>query len=173
HHPAVADQPVYLADQGDDAGHRRRLQRLLHGGGGVDHPKRSHDRTDRHPHGRLPRHQLHAGAGVQQDQPGDRPAGGAGRVMMTIVEQAFGRRFVNRLRDRPLASLLNLAISLVGIALIAWIAWGLFSWGVVNAMWTSTTGAEACRGATGACWAVIQARWRVILFGLYPYDEQW
>lgn len=93
--------------------------------------------------------------------------------MMTIVEQALGRRFINRLRDRPLASLLNVAISLAGIALIVWIAWGLFTWGVVNAVWTSDTGAEACRGATGACWAVIEARWRVILFGLYPYDEQW
>jgi general L-amino acid transport system permease protein len=26
---------------------------------------------------------------------------------------------------------------------------------------------------TGACWAVIEWRWRIILFGLYPYDEQW
>ena len=26
---------------------------------------------------------------------------------------------------------------------------------------------------SGACWAVIQARGRLILFGLYPYEEHW
>ena len=30
-----------------------------------------------------------------------------------------------------------------------------------------------CQAAAGACWSVIAARWRIILFGLYPYEQQW
>jgi general L-amino acid transport system permease protein len=93
--------------------------------------------------------------------------------MTAIVERIRGRAFATRLRERTFSTLLNIAVSVLGIAVIAWVAWSLFSWGVVNAVWTSSNGAEGCRGATGACWAVIEARWRVILFGLYPYDEQW
>ena len=30
-----------------------------------------------------------------------------------------------------------------------------------------------CIDNGGACWAFIQAKWRLILFGTFPYDEQW
>ena len=32
---------------------------------------------------------------------------------------------------------------------------------------------DQCTHDAGACWAVIESRGRLILFGLYPYDEQW
>ena len=32
---------------------------------------------------------------------------------------------------------------------------------------------DVCRQASGACWAVIAQKYRLILFGIYPYDEQW
>jgi len=32
---------------------------------------------------------------------------------------------------------------------------------------------SACAAASGACWAVIHAHARSIIFGLYPYAEQW
>src|SRR3954471_12329328 len=58
---------------------------------------------------------------------------------------------------------------------------GLFEWGVVNAVWSVPAGANgmpdtaACQNAKGigACWAVIADKYRLILFGRYPYDEQW
>src|SRR4051812_18239015 len=58
---------------------------------------------------------------------------------------------------------------------------GLFEWGVVNAVWSVPAGANgmpdttACQEAKGigACWAVIADKYRLILFGRYPYDEQW
>jgi general L-amino acid transport system permease protein len=58
---------------------------------------------------------------------------------------------------------------------------GLFEWGVVNAIWSVPVGANgmadtsACQNAAGvgACWAVIADKYRLILFGRYPYDEQW
>ena len=35
--------------------------------------------------------------------------------------------------------------------------------------------AEACQAArgTGACWGVIAEKYRLIIFGRYPYEEQW
>jgi len=46
-----------------------------------------------------------------------------------------------------------------------------FRWAVVDSLWFST--GEACRGAEGACWSVIPANIRFILFGFFPYKLQW
>lgn len=32
---------------------------------------------------------------------------------------------------------------------------------------------QVCQNISGACWAFIADKYRLILFGLYPYDEQW
>src|SRR4051794_13720619 len=63
--------------------------------------------------------------------------------------------------------------------LIKW-AVSFFDWGVLHAVWSvpyTQTGPDpsACREAkgVGACWAVIADKYRFILFGRYPYDEQW
>jgi len=48
----------------------------------------------------------------------------------------------------------------------------LFEWAVLNATWSAGP-IEACEQAAGACWTVIAQRYRIILFGLYPYAEQW
>ncbi|MEQ8322489.1 MAG: amino acid ABC transporter permease [Rhodospirillales bacterium] len=45
-------------------------------------------------------------------------------------------------------------------------------WGVLNATWLADSG-EACRDIAGACWAVIPAKYRVMFFGIYPYEEHW
>jgi general L-amino acid transport system permease protein len=58
---------------------------------------------------------------------------------------------------------------------------GLVEWGIVNAIWsvpygdTGIADTSACQNAkgTGACWAVIADKYRLILFGRYPYEEQW
>ncbi len=57
---------------------------------------------------------------------------------------------------------------------------GFFEWAVVNAVWSVPEGASgpdtsACRAVqgVGACWAVIADRYRFILFGRYPFAEQW
>ena len=54
-------------------------------------------------------------------------------------------------------------------------------WAFIGAVWSvpySATGiadTTVCQNAreTGACWAVIADKWRLILFGRYPYDQQW
>ena len=44
-------------------------------------------------------------------------------------------------------------------------------WAFIDSAW-HTTG-QACRQAAGACWSIISMNYRFILFGFYPYDQQW
>ena len=73
------------------------------------------------------------------------------------------------------------AVTLVLGYVILRTLFGLFEWGVVNAIWsvpygpTGLANTAACQNARGigACWAVLGDKYRLILFGRYPYDEQW
>jgi len=48
----------------------------------------------------------------------------------------------------------------------------LSKWALVDAVW-SPDRATACRDSQGACWAFIADKYRFILFGTFPADEQW
>ena len=83
-------------------------------------------------------------------------------------------------RANLFGSWLSGIVSIVLIALILRFAWTMFSWGVLHAVWTVPQGANgpdtsACRNAigVGACWALVPEKYRFILFGFYPYAEQW
>jgi general L-amino acid transport system permease protein len=56
-------------------------------------------------------------------------------------------------------------------ALISWLP-GLINWAFIDAVW-GRAAPEACKAAEGACWAFIREKHRLILFGTYPYEEQW
>jgi general L-amino acid transport system permease protein len=47
----------------------------------------------------------------------------------------------------------------------------LFRWAFIDSAW-HTTG-QACKQAAGACWSVVSINYRFILFGFYPYEQQW
>ena len=64
-------------------------------------------------------------------------------------------------------------MSLLSLAVLAFVVWNLLSWALLSAVFDPSRGPEACQAASGACWSVIAARWRIILFGLFPYEEQW
>ena len=67
-------------------------------------------------------------------------------------------------------------VSLLLLFLIVKWAMGFIEWGVINAVWSVPNNqTQACRDlrGTGACWAVITEKHRFILFGTYPYEEQW
>lgn len=80
---------------------------------------------------------------------------------------------LTRLQKRYFSTPLNTMLSLAGAALIAFVVWHVLRWAVLDAVFTSANGAQACKEAAGACWAVIHARWRLMFFGLYPYEEHW
>ncbi|GAC1327532.1 MAG: amino acid ABC transporter permease [Beijerinckiaceae bacterium] len=53
---------------------------------------------------------------------------------------------------------------------------GIVEWGVINAVWwVPNNQSQACRAlrGSGACWAVVTEKHRFILFGTYPFDQQW
>ncbi len=47
----------------------------------------------------------------------------------------------------------------------------LIRWMFTDSVWFSSPG--ECRQVSGACWSIITANLRFILFGFYPYDQQW
>lgn len=49
----------------------------------------------------------------------------------------------------------------------------LIQWAFIEAVWVSPDGADACKAASGACWAVIGEKYRLMLFGTFPYEEHW
>lgn len=63
-------------------------------------------------------------------------------------------------------------VSAATAAVIAWLAWKLARWAVLDATW-SGDGIEACHARGGACWAFVRDKARLILFGTYPFEAQW
>jgi general L-amino acid transport system permease protein len=69
-------------------------------------------------------------------------------------------------------SAVNTIITIASVLLLAWFVPPLVEWVLIDSRWGDTAPAE-CRKAAGACWAFIHEKHRLILFGRYPYDEQW
>lgn len=68
----------------------------------------------------------------------------------------------------------NTIITLVVLAFLAWILPKAIGWLFVNAVWGKAplAACDAVRG-DGACWAVVWEKFRFMMFGVYPFDEQW
>jgi general L-amino acid transport system permease protein len=58
-------------------------------------------------------------------------------------------------------------------AILLWAGWHLFDWAVLNAVFRPDAAACHALEGSGACWGVVAEKYRVILFGRYPLDEQW
>jgi general L-amino acid transport system permease protein len=67
----------------------------------------------------------------------------------------------------PLTSLGTLLIGAILLLLLP----QFFSWALLNAVWIPN--AETCKAASGACWGVVTEKLRFIIFGRYPFEEQW
>ncbi|MFC3058942.1 amino acid ABC transporter permease [Paenirhodobacter populi] len=81
---------------------------------------------------------------------------------------------VRALTGALFGSTFSTLITLIGGALLLVFAWFALKWAIVDAVWTAPGGSAACaKPGAGACWAVIGAKYPVILFGAFPYAEQW
>ena len=69
----------------------------------------------------------------------------------------------------PLDTVLTLGVGL----LLLWLLWIAVDWALLRAVFRAEDVVQCQDKAAGACWSVIDARHRLILFGLYPYDEHW
>jgi general L-amino acid transport system permease protein len=76
-------------------------------------------------------------------------------------------------RNALFGSIGNTLLTLAIVALLAWAVPKLVGWVLLHAVFHAD--ADACRAAehAGACWGVIAEKHRAILFGRYPYEQQW
>jgi general L-amino acid transport system permease protein len=65
----------------------------------------------------------------------------------------------------------NSVFTLVTLLFLANVLPALVRWAFIDSLFMST--GEQCRAVDGACWSIIPANLRFILFGFYPYDQQW
>ena len=57
----------------------------------------------------------------------------------------------------------------IGLVLLATVP-RFLNWAFVNAIWAKDY--DACHAAAGACWGVVAEKYRIIIFGRYPFEEQ-
>ena len=75
------------------------------------------------------------------------------------------------LRRNFFSSPFNIILTFILLFVAAKLLWNFFDWAVLKAMWDGD--AETCRQGDGACWAYVREKARYVLFGHYPYEEQW
>jgi general L-amino acid transport system permease protein len=92
------------------------------------------------------------------------------------VERGVAHYAWRWLRANLFSSISSSLITLLLIALLAKVVASLLQWGLWDAVFSVPgNDTSACRAARGfgACWAVIPEKYRFILFGTYPFDQQW
>ena len=78
-------------------------------------------------------------------------------------------RISRNIFQTPIQAIISLSL----IGLIVLFLPSFIDWAFLNAIW-STADPSACAAAdAGACWAVVAEKHRVMLFGAFPFDEQW
>ena len=65
----------------------------------------------------------------------------------------------------------NSLLTLLTILVLYKVIPPLIRWAFIDSRWLSS--ADACRQGSGACWSIIPANIRFIIFGFYPYDLHW
>ncbi|WP_417208575.1 amino acid ABC transporter permease [Antarctobacter sp.] len=92
-----------------------------------------------------------------------------------VIPAALPRQtMVTRLRARYFATPRDTVVTLVFAAFAAWVLWALIDWALLKATFAPNA-RDICRENPegGACWSVVSTRWRIVLFGLYPFEQQW
>jgi len=75
------------------------------------------------------------------------------------------------LKEHAFSSPLETLMTILFVGGLSYLAYLIADWAFINAVW-SMDNVDLCQEATGACWSVIEARYRLIIFGLYPYELQ-
>jgi general L-amino acid transport system permease protein len=75
------------------------------------------------------------------------------------------------IRFNLFSSWFNSILTIIAVYCLWVILPPLIRWAFIDSLWVST-GAE-CRQSDGACWSLIPANIRFIIFGFYPYEQQW
>jgi general L-amino acid transport system permease protein len=74
------------------------------------------------------------------------------------------------MRENLFSSPLNTILTLIIASLLWFSILPFLKWAFIGACWSPNAD---CRTSSGACWSIITANWRIILFGFYPQDILW
>ncbi|MFZ4440150.1 MAG: amino acid ABC transporter permease [Syntrophales bacterium] len=66
---------------------------------------------------------------------------------------------------------LNSILTIVTLVLLYKVVPPFVRWAFIDSLWFSS--AEQCRAGSGACWSIIPANIRFIIFGFYPHELHW
>jgi general L-amino acid transport system permease protein len=77
------------------------------------------------------------------------------------------------LRRHFFDSATNSFLTLLVLALLLFALPPLFNWAVLHAVVQADNAACRAAAGVGACWGLVAEKGRLILFGRYPYEEQW
>lgn len=77
------------------------------------------------------------------------------------------------LRNNLFNTWYNALLTVVIIWVVLEVLPGLVTWGFVQAHGLGASAAECRADYGGACWAFVSEKLRFVLFGTFPYDEQW
>jgi general L-amino acid transport system permease protein len=81
--------------------------------------------------------------------------------------------FVPWIRTNLFGDLPSSVVTLALAALALYFLPGLINWGIVKAVYgTDPNVCQEARGI-GACWGVVAEKFRLIVFGRYPFEQQW
>jgi general L-amino acid transport system permease protein len=77
-------------------------------------------------------------------------------------------------RANLFSSWFNTLLTLLCIGFLVWALPPAVNWLFINAVWGNQP-VEACDAVRGkgACWAVVSEKFRFMMFGTYPYEQQW
>jgi len=79
---------------------------------------------------------------------------------------------IGKIRANLFGSLLDSIVSVVCLFLLGMLLYSTIEWAFISSIW-SAEDEPLCKEAGGACWSVIDARHRIIFFGLFPFEEHW
>ena len=79
---------------------------------------------------------------------------------------------IDWLRANLFNSIHNTILTVLCLLALFFIVPDAMRWTFFESVWY-TEDSNVCRAAAGACWAVIPEKYRLILFGTFPYDEHW
>jgi general L-amino acid transport system permease protein len=109
---------------------------------------------------------------MTDDIPGSPLPSARPRTNKTLTRLVVAWLRANLFATIPSTTITLLLVLVLGKGLVS-----LVQWGWLNAVWSVPDGnnTSACRAVRGigACWAVIPEKLRFILFGTYPFQQQW
>ncbi len=100
---------------------------------------------------------------VESQKTGVQPEGSAAPIIRIGVVQWMKSNLFN--------GVFNSVLTIVTLLFLCKIIPPFVQWAFIDSLWFSTS--EQCRAGHGACWSIIPANIRFILFGFYPHELHW